>query len=264
MGCSSAKPTLVNAVEEVEANPSAGLARLFKVMEQAPSDSKALEKIKDEAPHMFELLPKAMQSLNGKTPKTVKAACGVIVYCVKACNDPSLSDNSVVIPWEVIQQIQKCLVDWLGESRDVEVVNAVTLALTSLFWLEPHATQCKRELGRSGGIRVALKALQAKYDTTSTRTLESIALMLSLFADSGENVSTIIAHGGHLGLIHFVEEPQAHDVSKDMHGHCITVLQACLAQGRKIEDQPQSCQWLTDIQKAIKSGSLMPKTVFKH
>jgi len=264
MGCSNVKPTLCQAIDEVNANPTAGFVNLHRILRQAARDASQLERVKDQVPHIFEVLPKAMQGLDVKSSKQMLAACAVIVSCVAVCHDPSLKDTEINIAWEMVRQTQKHLLDFLSRSlENSEVVKAIALALAALLRLEPHATQCKRELGKTG-LRVALKALQTKYTAKvagerggtqlDSDAVEALALMLSLFADTPEAVATVVANSGNITLIPYVEEPRRYGVSKDMHGYCITVLEACLAHGRMIEGR-QPCQWIDEVQAAINKGA---------
>lgn len=259
MGCGNAKPTLEGAIAELRVNPEKGLVNLQAAFIQVTTVDQQ-ESVKAKVPQIFESLPKAMQGLSPNNPRPVLAACSVIESCVKVCNDPSLSSGQVVIAAETMKQCQGRLVGLLKKSQEKaatvfredqlecetssNVARAIALATVALFMLEAHATDCKHSLNKSGGVAVALKAMQTETSGMTMKTMESLALMLSLFADTPENIAALIAQGGSFALCPYVEAPKTHDVSEDMQSYCITVLQACLAHGENLKNKIQIQQVL--------------------
>lgn len=264
MGCGSAKQTLEDAIDELKVNPATGLVNLHIALRQAGKDSRQ-ESVKAKVPHIFELLPKAMEGLSGNVAEAVLAACSVIECCANICNDPSLIGAPVVMAGETIKQCQSRLVTLLNKSKmwyqfdevqydklmcenSSKVAKAVALATVALLRLEAHAKECKQELVRLGGIAFALKLMQTENSVVAIEAKESLALMLSLFADTPESVAIVIAHGGTFVLVPYVEEPEVYDVPKDMYNYCVIVLEACLAHGQSIRNKHQ-------VQAAIDKGA---------
>lgn len=289
MGCSNAKQALDDAIHELKNDPEAGLINLRTALAQVGHDLLQQERVKAKVTLIFDLLPKAMEGVSGHSPWPVLAVCGVIVHCVTLCADPSIGGAQVEITGEAIKRCQRCLVallkksqnwsewlsldarkrwecesslewpkSWACDGSAKKVDKAGTLAMIALLMFEAHATEYKQELASpvaSGGVATALEAMHPENGGVSMKTKESIALMLSLFADTPKIAEKVIAHGGTFALTSYVAEPKKRDVSKDMHSHCITVLEACLAHSQNVENKDQ-------IQAALNEGALAWETAF--
>lgn len=117
MGCASSKQVLGDAIDDFKENPSTGLVNLHAALARVRHDPTQQESVKAKVSEIFELLPKAMESLSGRSPPLALAACGVIEHCAKICNDPSLGGTEVVIAGEAIKRCQSQLVALLKNSR---------------------------------------------------------------------------------------------------------------------------------------------------
>lgn len=253
-------------MDDVAVNPTTGLPMLLTALVQSGKESSQQESVKRNVPRIFELLPKAMESLSVTNSKPVLAACSVIERCVRAHNEPAASGVQPTIDGEYLRQCQRRLVILLNkaqekaansyweDNKDCDIssreVEAIALATIALFKLENHSKVCKQELKESGGIVAALKAMKPETSGIKREAKQSLAWMLSSYLDnSPENVEGILASGSiyvNNVLCPYVEEPAKCNASEDMQVYCRTVLEACLQHG-----DLSRMKSLDDIQRAI-------------
>jgi hypothetical protein len=268
MGCGSVKQSVEGSMEDVSVNPTTGLPSLLTVLNQAGKDSSQQENVKRNVPRIFELLPKAMETLSENNSKQVLAACAVIEQCVKAHNEVATGgqiSTEATINVEHLKQCQRNLVELLKKAEEKAAqtfaedgmecdtsskeAKAIALATVALFKLENYAPECKQELKKSGGIAIALKAMETETSGIKRDAMQPLAWMLSMFVDdSPDNVQSIIANGGTFLLVRYVEDASKYDVPKDMQAHCRALLEACLQHGKDVKNA-------ADIQKALASSS---------
>lgn len=268
MGCASVKQSVEGSMEDVSVNPTTGLPSLLTVLNQAGKDSSQQENVKRNVPRIFELLPKAMETLNETNSKQVLAACAVIEQCVKAHNEAATGgqiSTDATINAEHLKQCQRNLIMLLKKAQEKAArifaedgmecdtsskeAKAIALATVALFKLESYAPECKQELKKSGGVAIALKAMDTEASGIKRDAMQSLSWMLSMFVDdSPDNVQSIIATGGTFLLVRYVEDASKYDVSKDMQAHCRALLEACLQHGTEVKNE-------ADIKKTLGSSS---------
>jgi hypothetical protein len=247
MGCGGSKAITVDAaIDELKSNAEKGIPTLLSAMEQSAKESSQQEGAKLNVPNVFNVLPKAMAGINAdmKNKKSVLAACSTIECCVKICNDPSIGGTQITIDVQDLKECVSRMVGWLKflqgkaakefQEANVECTTssseakAIALATAALFSLENHAEACKKEFIKSGGVITTINAMKTEECGLNMAATTSLASMLRLLVHTPENVGSIVANGGHLILIPYVAEPKTYSISKEMHGACVTVLQACL------------------------------------
>jgi hypothetical protein len=266
--CANAKPTLEDAIDELKDNPTTGLLNLQTALAQVGQDTTQQDSVNARVSRIFELLPKAMETLSENNSKQVLAACAVIEQCVKAHNEVATGgqiSTEATINVEHLKQCQRNLVELLKKAEEKAAqtfaedgmecdtsskeAKAIALATVALFKLENYAPECKQELKKSGGIAIALKAMETETSGIKRDAMQSLAWMLSMFVDdSPDNVQSIIANGGTFLLVRYVEDASKYDVPKDMQAHCRALLEACLQHGKDVKNA-------ADIQKALASSS---------
>jgi hypothetical protein len=270
MGCGGSKVITVDAaIDEVKSNGGNGFPNLLSAMEQSGKESSQQEGAKLNVPNVFSVLPKAMSGLDAdmKNKKSVLAACSTIECCVKLCNDPSIGGTQVTIDMQDLTECVSRLVGWLKllqskAAKEFQESNlecptssieakAIALATAALFSLDKHAEACKKEFIKSGGVITTINAMKVEECGLSTAAATSLASMLSLLADTPENVANIIANGGNFVLIPYVAEPKTYSISKEMHAACTTILRACV-------DEP-NVKNKDNIQEALANGSSASK-----
>lgn len=267
MGCGNVKLTVEASIDDVTTNPTKGLPNLLTILNQSGKDSAQQESVKRNVPRIFELLPKAMESLNTKdNSEPVFATYGVIEQCAKLHNEQAAGGAQPTIDVEYLRQCQQNLVVFLKKAQekasqspkspksqtfllegDMEndeaskEVRAIALATAALFKLKEYSTECKQEFKNSGGIVVALEAMEVETSGINCEAMQALAEVLSLFVDSPwgrnvNNVETILENGGHVLLARYVESIVKDDVSGDMLlPYCRTILEACLRYGKDVK-----------------------------
>lgn len=238
-------------MDEVAVNPTTGLPNLLTFLNQAGKDPSQQETVKRNVPKMFEILPKAMETLKESNAKQVFAACAVIEQCVKVHNEATTGRQISTEPAIDAESLKACLrnlVTLLQKAQEKgaktfaedsmecdpasKEAKAIALATVAIFKLQGHATECKEEFKKSGGIAIALKAMETQDSGIKRDSMQALALLLSLFVDnSPDNVESFIAGGGTFVFVKYVEDASKYDVPKEMQTHCRAVLQSCLQHG---------------------------------
>jgi len=131
-------------------------------------------------------------------------------------------------------------------------IGAIVLAIIALFKLDgrlPGASggcgdECKQEFKKSGGIEVALRAMDTMQAMQTLLTsspindeaIQALAYMLSLLVDkpwedTAKNDEVLLGGGSHPALLRYAETPSENELSSHMLANCRTDFEACLRYG---------------------------------
>jgi len=190
-------------LSEVACNPKDGLPRLLGALQESHKEVNH-QALKGIVPVVFDLLPKAIQSI-GDAPKPLMNACAVIEYCVEFCNDPMICDCTLSINPKKCQGVLALQFNQIAStarkrfhiSLEDDVVSsrkitAIALASCALFQLKYGEGQvCAGVLTNAGCVEASLSALDDSSGLEKKAKV-AIASMLSSLLDTGNEKATHI------------------------------------------------------------------------
>lgn len=213
------------------------------------------EVTKRNVPNIIELLARGKNRLSEGTSESVVAACGVIEFCVKLHNDPSVGGAQPKMDGKLVKQIQRQLSElmekvinqaedyYIMELLDCETsskeAKAIALATTALFKLETHGADCKREMNKSGGIQAAVMGFQKKSGVNLEAKEALVEMLHSYVTQNFGNVhhTRCITHNGGIELL--LAYSQSEKTPEKAQEFCCSVMEACMKHDKTITDSDQ-------------------------
>lgn len=252
MGCGNVKATVEVSRDEVNGEPAAGLPNLLTAMESARgNDPHAVLNacaVVEQHVEIYNNTPTGCSPL--PDADDLRQCTCQLVSLLKQTQESAASIVKHAREWAALNGLNEdetpCIV-CAASSAEVQAIAHATIAL---FKLKNYGSECKKSFEKSCGAAIALKAMdmgtsESLNSGLNCETMQSLAWMLHVFLeDEPDNIQSIIANKGNFTLLPFVEDPEKHNIPKDMQVHWCAVLEACLKHSEDITNY-------SDIQRAL-------------